>query len=79
MARLSLREIREAIRHLPDGERQRLIDELLDEELTETDSDVKALEAALDRADRGDLIEDADLSRYMAARRKERNGGLSGH
>lgn len=79
MARLSLREIREAIRHLPEGERQQLIDELLDEELTNTHSDVKALEAALDRADRGELIDDADLGRYMATRRKERQGGRSGH
>lgn len=72
MPRISAREIREAIRQLPEAERQQLIDDLLDDELTESDADVVALEAALDRADREEFIEDKDLDAYMEARRKER-------
>lgn len=72
MPRISVREIREHIRQLPDAERQQLIDDLLDDDLTESNGDVVALERALDRADRGEFIEDKDLDAYMEARRKER-------
>lgn len=72
--RLTADEILQAIRQLPATERETLLDRLFDEETVETPEDITALEAALDRAERGDFIEDHDLVAYMAARHKERHG-----
>lgn len=46
---------------------------------TEREEDLAALERALDDADRGHLIDDADLETYMAARWKERQRDRGGH
>lgn len=72
MPKLTPREIREAIRELPEAERQGLIDELIDVELTESAEVLKAVAEGLDQAERGELIDHEDLAEYMARRRKDR-------
>lgn len=79
MPRLTADEILQAIRQLPAEERETLLDRLFEEEIVETPEDMIVLEAALDRADRGEFIEDDDLEAYMAARRKERRGLAGEH
>lgn len=73
--RLSAREIRGAIRRLPDDEREQLLDDLFAEVVTETPEELAAVAEGLDQAERGELIAHEDLAGYMAARRKERQRG----
>lgn len=73
--RLTARQIREAIRRLPDDEREQLLDDLFAEVMTETPEELAAISEGLDQAERGELIDHEALSSYMAARRKERQRG----
>lgn len=76
--RLTARQIREAIRRLPDDEREQLLDDLFTEVMTETPEELAAVSEGLDQAERGELIDHEALTSYMAARRKERQRG-QGH